>query len=68
MSPTRPVHSRDSIVLSQHAHSPTAQRAIVAQMLDHARQAVCSGSAREGELILSAPLQRQKVGTWQFEE
>jgi hypothetical protein len=50
----------------EHAHNPTAQRQIVGQMLDHARQAVCSGSARQGELILSAPLQQQKIGTWQF--
>jgi hypothetical protein len=50
----------------EHAHNPAAQRLIVGQMLDHARQAVCSGSAREGELSLSAPLQKQKIGTWQF--
>jgi hypothetical protein len=51
----------------EHTHNPAAQHAIVGQLLDHAKQAICSGTAREGDLFFSAMLQeRQKIGTWQF--
>jgi hypothetical protein len=53
----------------EHPHSPTAQRHVVGQLLDQAKQAIGSGLAKEGSITHAAAAFRQKtVGTWKFIE
>ncbi|TYL83618.1 hypothetical protein [Bradyrhizobium cytisi] len=55
--------------LEIHRHSPTAHRAFIGQMLDHASQAVRSGLATEGNLVSPAmsPALPKVVGSWKIE-
>jgi hypothetical protein len=53
----------------EHPHSPTAQRHIVGQLLDQAKQAIGSGLAKEGKIThATAAFQQKTVGTWKFIE
>jgi hypothetical protein len=48
-----------------HDHSPMAQRHIVGHLLDHAKHAIGSGLAKEGELVYP-PGSHRVIGSWKF--
>ena len=51
-----------------HGHSPMAQRHIVGQLLDQAKQNIGSGLAKEGEITRRQPSGKKVIGSWTFIE